>query len=74
MNVQEVMQFEVLRALAAGGSFLASDVASADPRADERDLARAIALLTWSGDVATQPEKAVCITDQGRARLRAWRR
>ena len=73
MNMQEVMQFEVLKALAEGGSFLMSDVAAADPRADQRDVARAISLLTWSGDVATQPEKGVRITDQGRARLNAWR-
>ena len=73
MNLQDVMQFEVLKALAAGGSFAASEVAAADPRADERDVARAITLLTWSGDLATEPEKAVRITDRGRARLQASR-
>ena len=73
MNVQDVMQFEVLKALAEGGSFTASEVAAADPRADERDVGRAVALLTWSGDVATQPERGLRITDQGLARLHASR-
>ena len=63
----------MLKALAEAGSFTASEVAAADPRADERDVARAIALLTWSGDIATQPEQAVRITDQGLARLDASR-